>query len=120
MYVNANLTDAKRLDAQAGLEKAASLLLAIIGGADQFGHGGIVGADHGAGLDWLVVDDEALGFVKRIARGFEVDDDTLAYDVIAAVGSSGDFLAERHTVTHFRRELFLPSARWTREPYDKW
>ena len=67
-----------------------------------------------------MVDDEALGFVKRIARGFEVDDDTLAYDVIAAVGSSGDFLAEDHTVTHFRRELFLPSARWTREPYDTW
>jgi len=120
VYVNANLTDAKRLDAQAGLEKAASLVLAILGGADQFGHGGIVGADHGAGLDWLVVDDEALGFMKRIARGFRVDDDTLAYDVIAAVGSSGDFLAEDHTVRHFRRELFLPSPRWTRETYDAW
>ena len=98
VYVNSNLTDAKRLDAQAGIEKAASLVMSVIGGADQLGHAGIVGADHGAGLDWLVVDDEALGFAKRIARGFEVDDDTLAYDVIAAVGSSGDFLAEEHTV----------------------
>jgi trimethylamine--corrinoid protein Co-methyltransferase len=120
VYVNSNLTDAKRLDAQAGIEKAASLVMSVIGGADQLGHAGIVGADHGAGLDWLVVDDEALGFAKRIARGFEVNDDTLAYDVIAAVGSSGDFLAEEHTVTHFRRELFLPSPRWTREPYDAW
>ncbi len=120
VYVNSNLTDAKLLDAQAGIEKAASLVLSVIGGADQLGHAGIVGADHGAGLDWLVVDDEALGFAKRIARGFEVDDDTLAYDVIAAVGSTGDFLAEEHTVAHFRRELFLPSPRWTREPYDAW
>ena len=38
VYVNVNLTDAKRLDVQAGLEKAASLVLAILGGADQFGH----------------------------------------------------------------------------------
>ena len=120
VYVNVNLTDAKRLDVQAGLEKAASLVLAILGGADQFGHGGIVGADHGAGLDWLVVDDEAIAFARRIARGFAVDEETLAYDVIASVGSAGDFLAERHTVAHFRRELFIPSPRWTRDPYESW
>jgi trimethylamine--corrinoid protein Co-methyltransferase len=118
VYVNVNLTDAKRLDVQAGLEKAASLVLAILGDVDQFGHGGIVGADHGAGLDWLVVDDEAIAFARRIARGFTVDDETLAYDVIASVGSAGNFLAEDHTVLHFRRELFTPSVRWTREPFD--
>ena len=120
VYVNVNLTDAKRLDVQAGLEKAASLVLAIVGGADQFGHAGIVGADHGAGLDWLVIDDEAIAFARRIARGFDVDEETLAYDVIASVGSAGDFLAEEHTVAHFRRELFMPSPRWTRDPYESW
>ena len=120
VYVNVCLTDAKRLDVQAGLEKGASLVMAVVGGADHLGHAGIVGADHGAGLDWLVVDDEAVGFAKRIARGFEVDEETLAFEVIAAVGSSGDFLADDHTVRHFRRELFLPSSRWTREPYDGW
>jgi trimethylamine--corrinoid protein Co-methyltransferase len=120
VYVNVNLTDAKRLDVQSGLEKAASLVLAIVGGVDQLGHGGIVGADHGAGLDWLVVDDEAVAFARRIARGFTVDEETLAYDVIASVGSAGDFLAEDHTVRHFRSELFMPSARWTRDPYDPW
>jgi trimethylamine--corrinoid protein Co-methyltransferase len=103
VYVNVNLTDAKVLDVQAGLEKGSSLVLAILAGADTFGHGGIVGADHGAGLAWLIVDDE-----------------TLAFEVIAAVGSSGDFLAEDHTVAHFRRELFAPSPRWTRDPYDRW
>ena len=57
VYVNVNLTDAKGLDVQAGVEKAGCLLVAIVGGADPLGHGGIVGPDQGAGLDWLVVDD---------------------------------------------------------------
>ena len=33
---------------------------------------------------------------------------------------AGNFLAEPHTVEHFRRELWLPSQLWTRESFDGW
>ncbi len=120
VYVNVGLTDAKLPDAQAGAEKAATLLLGVLAGADTFGHGGICGTDHAGSLLWLAFDDEVMSYVKRIARGFPVDDDHLATGVVNAVGPAGNFLAEEHTVRHFREAMWLPTAVWTRQTYDHW
>jgi trimethylamine--corrinoid protein Co-methyltransferase len=120
VYVNAGLTDAKLPDAQAGMEKAATRLLAVLAGADTFGHCGICGTDHAGSLLWLAFDDELMSYVKRIARGFAVDEDRLATDVVRTVGPAGNFLAEEHTVRHFREELWLPDPTWTRQAYDLW
>lgn len=120
VYVNVGLTDAKLPDAQAGMEKAATLLLGMLAGADTFGHCGICGTDHAGSLLWLAFDDELMSYTKRIARGFAVDDEHLATDVIHSVGPAGNFLAEEHTVKHFREELWLPRPVWTRQPYDPW
>ena len=119
-YINVGLTDAKLPDAQAGMEKVGSLLLGALAGADTFGHCGICGTDHAGSLLWLAFDDEVLHYVRRVARGFEVNGGTLATDVVGAVGPAGNFLAEPHTVEHFRRELWLPSQAWTRESYESW
>jgi trimethylamine--corrinoid protein Co-methyltransferase len=120
VYINVGLTDAKLPDAQAGMEKAATLLLGVLAGADTFGHCGICGTDHAASLLWLAFDDELMSYVKRIARGFAVAAEHLATDVIHSVGPAGNFLAEEHTVRHFREELWLPGPVWTRQPYDLW
>ena len=120
VYINVGLTDAKTLDAQAGIEKGNTLLLGVLAGAELFGHAGICGTDHGASLEWLVADDEAMAYVKRIARGFEVTPHTLAVDVVQAVGPGGNFLAEAHTVANYRRELWTPNAVWTRQTWPAW
>jgi len=119
-YVNVGLTDAKTLDAQAGIEKASSMLLGVLAGADTFGHCGICGTDHGASLEWLYADNELAAYVRRIARGFETDAETLATEVVHRVGPCGNFLAEEHTVRHFRDELWLPGPAWTRQSWDGW
>ncbi len=120
VYINVGLTDSKILDAQAGIEKGSTIILGALAGADMFGHAGICGTDHGAGLAWLAVDDAMVAYVKRIVRGFEVNADTLATDVVSAVGPTGSYLAEEHTVKHFREELWLPAAAWTRQTWDVW
>jgi len=120
VYINVGLTDAKLPDAQAGIEKGTSMLLGALAGADMFGHCGICGTDHGASLSWLVVDNELAAYVKRIARGFEVNTDKLATEVVSAVGPKGNYLAEEHTAKHFREELWLCSQLWTRQSYDGW
>jgi len=119
-YINVGLTDAKVPDVQAGIEKGASLVLGILAGADTFGHAGICGTDHGASLSWLLIDDELMAFAKRIARGLEVEPETLAADVIHSVGPGGNFLSEEHTVRHFRREIWSPGPAWTRQTWDAW
>lgn len=120
VYINVGLTDAKVLDIQAGIEKGSSMMLGALAGADTFGHAGICGTDHGAGLPWLVIDDELMAYVKRVVRGFEVNTETVATEVIDTVGPAGTFLAEEHTVKHFRDQLWLPGKAWTRAPWDVW
>jgi trimethylamine--corrinoid protein Co-methyltransferase len=120
VYINVGLTDAKLPDAQAGVEKATTMLLGLLAGADTFGHCGICGTDHAGSLLWLAFDSEIMNYVKRIAGGFEVNAETLATELVRAVGPGGNFLAEPHTVEHFRKELWLPSAIWTRLSYESW
>ena len=119
-YINVGLTDAKVPDAQAGTEKGTSMLLGALAGANMFGHCGICGTDHGGSLIWLMMDSELMAYVKRIVRGFEVNDETLATGVINAVGPKGNFLAEEHTAKHFRNELWLSGPAWTRQSWDGW
>ena len=120
VYINVGLTDAKVPDVQAGIEKGSSMMLGALAGADTFGHVGICGTDHGAGLAWLVIDDELMAYVKHVVRGFEVNKDTVAAEFIDKVGPTGSYLAEEHTVRHFRDELWLPGKAWTRAAWDVW
>lgn len=120
VYINVGLTDSKTLDAQAGIEKAATLVLGALAGADLFGHAGICGTDHGASLEWLAADDELMAYVKRIARGLAVDEERLAVNVVGAVGPRGSFLAEEHTVRHYRGEMWTPGPAWTRDSWPSW
>ena len=120
VYINVGLTDAKVPDAQAGIEKSATLLLGAQAGADTFGHCGICGTDHAGSLLWLYMDNELGHYLKRILRGFDVTAETLAEDVIEVVGPAGNFLAEEHTVNHFLHELWLSGPAWTRQSWDGW
>jgi trimethylamine--corrinoid protein Co-methyltransferase len=51
---------------------------------------------------------ELIAYVERIVQGVEINDEKLGIDVIRKVGHSGTFLAEDHTVRHFRDELWFP------------
>jgi trimethylamine--corrinoid protein Co-methyltransferase len=118
-YINVGLSDSKRVDAQSGLERGMTLLMGALAGADTFGHMGILGADQAGSLEQLIVDNEMAAYVKRVLRGFSVDEETLALDVIQKVGIGGNFLGEAHTRKHFRQELWLPTA-FDRRRWDKW
>ena len=50
----------------------------------------------------LVLDNEFARMIKQTVRGFTVDDESLAVDVIKSVGPSKDFLAHDHTLKHMR------------------
>ena len=65
-----------------------------------------------ASLDQVILDAEACEHARAYLRRFELNDDTLAFDVIHKVGPGGHFLGEKHTIEHFRREI------WSRELSD--
>ncbi|MBA7480277.1 Glycine betaine methyltransferase [subsurface metagenome] len=117
--VNVGLTDSKLPDVQNGLERGMTLLLGALAGADIFGHMGIVGADQGASLAELVINNEMIGYLKRIMKGFEVNKETLAFEVIERVGIGGHFLGDEHTLRHFKEELWFPSL-FDRNSWELW
>lgn len=119
VYVNAGLTDSKTVDAQAGMEIAATLLTGALAGADIFGHMGIAGVDQAASLDMLIWQHEVIEYVERVMRSFEVNQETLALDLIDQVGPGGTFIDQPHTAEHFREELWMPQL-LDRDYWQQW
>ncbi|HEU4403525.1 MAG TPA: trimethylamine methyltransferase family protein, partial [Candidatus Polarisedimenticolia bacterium] len=54
----------------------------------------------------LLFDHDLIGLLRHLWNGVRVDDETLALDVIRAVGPRGNFLVQRHTAKHCRSELW--------------
>lgn len=119
VYINVGLTDSKVLDAQAGLESAATLICGALAGADIFGHFGICGVDQGSSLVTLMMQHELISYVERILQGIEINDEKLGTEVIESVGHDGTFLAEEHTARHFRDELWFPQL-LDRDYWSNW
>lgn len=119
VYVNVGLTDAKRPDAQAGLEAGVTLAAAAAAGADIFGHMGICGVDQGASLDMLILQDEIIAYVESALRPLDLSDEAIGLDVLDAVGPGGTFIETMHTAEHFRRELYFPRL-LDRDYYQAW
>lgn len=117
--INVGLTDSNVPDGQAGVEKASTMLLGMLAGADAYGGMGISGADQGFNIAQLVIDDETIAYLKRIIKGAEVSDETLAYNVIKEVGIGGSFISTDHTMRHFKKELWFPTI-FERLGWEAW
>jgi trimethylamine--corrinoid protein Co-methyltransferase len=113
------VTESKLEDLQAGLERTATLLPAVLAGVNFITCAGTLDGTLLESDALLLLDDELCGAALRLARGIEVDEGTLASDLIKEVGFSGNYLAESHTVRRFRGEHYLPSL-LVRDPYQVW
>ncbi len=104
-------TEAYHLDYQAGAESASTLLLAALAGFDFiYDVAGSLESSLTASYAKLMMDDDLAGSVKRVVSGIDVSEDTLATEVIDAVGLKGTYLSHPHTMDHFRQEHFLPET----------
>lgn len=56
----------------------------------------------------LVMTKEFLGMVKRFKQGIEVNDETMAVDLIDKVGIGGHYIQEQHTLDYFISETWQP------------
>ena len=106
--VHGGKTDSCFYNEQTGAEKASSMLLPVLAGAVGIGTvGHLENAVTFSPLQ-LVIDNELARYVRRAIRSpWVVDDQTLATELIHAVGPGGNYLGETHTCEHFREELHL-------------
>jgi trimethylamine--corrinoid protein Co-methyltransferase len=52
--------------------------------------------------DELIMDCEFIRMIRKVAAGVEVNEETLAVEVIKAVGPVGNYLSQKHTLKHVR------------------
>jgi trimethylamine--corrinoid protein Co-methyltransferase len=113
------VTESKVEDYQAGFERTATLLPAVLAGVDFITCAGTLDSSMLESDALLVLDDEICAALLRMARGIEVNANTLAMDTIRKVGFSGNYITEKHTLQNFRKEHFIPKL-LPREPYTAW
>jgi len=112
-------TDAQVLDAQAGMEADELTKLSMQLGANLNHDVGYMDFGLSGSLAEVVLVAELIARDRRLLAGVEVSDETLAVDVLRAVGPGGDFLGQRHTRRHLR------STQWrgrllNRMSYERW
>lgn len=108
-HTYAALSDSKLVDVQAGLETAMSGILAQLAGINVISGPGIIDFVNCFSLEKLVIDNEICGMALRLNKGIEVNDETLAADLIAELGPGGDYMLTDHTLKHYKVEPYLPS-----------
>jgi len=118
-WSQAVITDAKRLDAQAGIEATSSALMAGLSGANLIHDVGYLESGLTSSFESILMGDEIVGMVRRILRGIDVNRETTAADLIDRVGPGGCFLLDTHTLDHFRSQFWFPQY-LDRNRYDKW
>jgi len=119
MFGTCGCSDAKRVDAQAGLEVGFSTLMATLNGQNLIHDIGFLESALITSFEMYLLADEAIGMAKHIAAGVPVSRDTLAVDAIGSVGPFGDYLMHQHTLDFFRSEFYFPKL-LDRRNYATW
>jgi len=101
-------SDSKLPDAQAGAEVMMNGMVAALCGVNLIHDCGYLAGGSVGSMEMAVICNEIAGMITRIVRGVEVDDETLAVEVIKKVGPGGHFMSQRHTLDHVN-ELYLPT-----------
>lgn len=108
-YRSSNVSASNAVDAQAGYESTWALWGAVMGGANLVLHGAgwMEGGLH-ASYEKMVIDADLLNMVSAFLDPLEVTADSLAVEVIDAVGPGGHFFGTDHTQARYRTEFFSP------------
>jgi trimethylamine--corrinoid protein Co-methyltransferase len=82
-------------------------MLPSLAKADILYDGGLIEDSMTLSYEDMVISNEVGGMVLRALRGIEVNEETLAENLIHKVGPGGNFLTEKHTLEHLRKEIFI-------------
>jgi trimethylamine---corrinoid protein Co-methyltransferase len=113
-------SDAKIVDAQAGLESGMSALVGGLAGINMISGAGMLDFLACQSPEKLVVDAEAIAMVKRLLAGVSVRTETLALEMFEGIAFKGEFLKQRATKELFPLEQHVPSKVIDRDSARAW
>lgn len=119
LWQTGGCTDSKTFDEQAIIEGSLSVFFSALSGGDLTHDVGYTESAMTGSVFQLCAMDEAIGYSRRITRGIEVNEDTLAVKVIDNVGPNGHYLREQHTRDYYKTEFWYPNL-CNRRNYEEW
>ena len=118
--MGAGMSDSKVPDNQAGFEKALTMLTAALsGGGFVYESAGMLASLLGCSFESMVIDDDMLSNIRRIAKGIEVTDESLSVNVVAdTIEGAGHFLGHSQTMELMESEYIYPNQADRLSPDD--
>jgi trimethylamine--corrinoid protein Co-methyltransferase len=122
IWAYAGASDAKIMDAQAGVESMLSIITSMLSRCNVIHDVGFLEYGNTSSLEMVVMADELIAMSGFFTEGIQVNQETLALEAIARVAGGGPgsiFLMDDHTFEHFMQAQFLPLL-LDRRRYDSW
>jgi trimethylamine--corrinoid protein Co-methyltransferase len=114
-------TNAHTLDIQSGAERALNAVIPALAGANELSGIGEMEAGVSGSFAQMVADNEFAGVIQRVRKGFIVNSETLAVDVIAsAMEGTRNYLGQKHTMKTLRAGEVLMTELAERGTWDSW
>ncbi len=113
------LSDAKTLDAQAGLESGIGAVIAALSGINVISGPGMLNFESTQSLEKLVIDNEICGMALRLVKGIELRDN-FSEDLFGNIYDGEHFLTSPLTLQWLRDEFYFPSEAISRENDEIW
>ncbi|MFC2064694.1 trimethylamine methyltransferase family protein [Chloroflexota bacterium] len=113
-------SDAKIVDAQAGMESGITAVIGALAGINMISGAGMLDFLACQSAEKLVVDSEGIAMAKRLLAGVKVQTDTLATALFEGINFKGDFLKQKITRELFSQEQHLPSSVIDRDSIRGW
>lgn len=117
-WVGGGHSDSKLPDAQAAYEASLTATVSALSGANLiYGAGSL---ESGLTFDFakLLMDSELFNNIYKVLKGIEINEHTLALDLIHEVGPAGEYLTRQHTFNYMRQ--MSTSSLFDRRNREKW
>lgn len=119
MFSLAGGSDSKRPDQQAATEAALTMLVDALAGGHLIHDSGYLESGLTGSLVQLAICDEIAAWIRAAIGPVVIDEETLALDLVDALGPDGSFLETQHTLDHYRERWYptlidrLSHSAWT-------
>ena len=114
-------TNSHTLDIQSGFERSLNAILPALAGADELSGIGEMEAGVMGSFAQIVCDNEIAASVRRLRKGFEITEDSLAVDVISSImRGTHNFLGQKHTMRYLRGGEVLLTTLAERGSWENW
>ncbi len=115
-----SLSDAKLLDAQAGLESGIGATLAALAGINSISGPGMLDFESCQSLEKLVLDNEICGMALRLVQGIEPKEDFPSLPHFKELLEEKHLLISDHTRRFIKEEHFVPGPVIDRANRSRW